>query len=451
MPAEIEIAEGDTVVFKNNDTRERWPASNIHPTHAAYPGSSIEKCFTAEEAGIFDACKGLLTGEEYAFTFTEPGSWRYHDHLYPEETGLIEVLPDEHVDESVKEWSLSGALSEFFVDIKGKLQRLFYALFPGRLDERLAAVSIFEAAQDDVVLRDLLVVASPDEVMEKLLAESGGATTIRDCHQEAHRIGRIAYELYGAPTFEQGSAACHSGYYHGAMEAFLAEQGTANLEDDIKELCDIFKSNFGRFECLHGVGHGVMAYVNYDLPAALDECDKLGDAFSSESCYGGVFMENVVAGQGLGAIPGHSTEWVNREDPHFPCNALEGGGRRTQCYLMQTSWMMTLTGFNYPKVAEYCQAAPADMRATCFQSLGRDIAGNTLRDPAQINQLCAAVPEENGYFEKCITGAVNVIIDFWGPDLKDQAAEFCVTVRDSVRPVCDSIWQNRIHDLKAAS
>ncbi len=80
-PQTLEISKGDTVTWINKDIGPHWPASAFHPTHTVYPGSSIEKCGTSEQAGIFDACQGILPGENWSFTFNEIGSWGYHDHL----------------------------------------------------------------------------------------------------------------------------------------------------------------------------------------------------------------------------------------------------------------------------------------------------------------------------------------------------------------------------------
>lgn len=78
-------------MFVNNDVDQRWPASDAHPVHADYPGSSIGKCNTPEQDSIFDACKGLAKGESFRFAFTEKGSWNYHDHLDAETGGTIVV------------------------------------------------------------------------------------------------------------------------------------------------------------------------------------------------------------------------------------------------------------------------------------------------------------------------------------------------------------------------
>jgi len=90
-PKTVIINAGETITFINKDDVKHWPASNVHPTHTTYPGSSIQKCGSADESNIFDACAGLDTGEEYSFTFDRKGNWPYHDHLHPSINGVITV------------------------------------------------------------------------------------------------------------------------------------------------------------------------------------------------------------------------------------------------------------------------------------------------------------------------------------------------------------------------
>lgn len=85
------ITAGDTVTFVNQSSGLMWTASAMHPTHTAYPGSSIAKCGTSQEQGIFDACKGVEANGEWSFTFGEKGTWNYHDHLSPTRFGTIIV------------------------------------------------------------------------------------------------------------------------------------------------------------------------------------------------------------------------------------------------------------------------------------------------------------------------------------------------------------------------
>jgi len=285
-------------------------------------------------------------------------------------------------------------------------------------------------------------------VMADIVEKSQGGS-IFDCHQEAHHIGRAEYAVEKEKAFGSCDASCHSGCYHGAMETFLNEKGTANLAENIGEICESFATNFGIFECLHGVGHGILAFVNYDMPFAIDECNKLEDSFAQTSCYGGVFMENIITGQGLGAVKDHDTKWLNQTDPYFPCNGIDQDfALQYQCYQMQTSWMLTLSGYDFAHVATECLQVPRkDMTAICFKSLGRDAAGYTLRDPARILELCNYAPKENGYYEECLSGGLNVIIDFWGPALEHQATELCRLTKDMYKKTCYTILANRLPNL----
>lgn len=76
-PSTLEIAPGTTVSFRNDGVRNHWPASAVHPTHQEYPG--------------FDALRAIPPGGHYSFTFENPGTWRYHDHLNPAKTATITV------------------------------------------------------------------------------------------------------------------------------------------------------------------------------------------------------------------------------------------------------------------------------------------------------------------------------------------------------------------------
>ena len=284
--------------------------------------------------------------------------------------------------------------------------------------------------------------------MEKLIAESGGGSAF-DCHQQAHLIGRLGYKSEGSNVFASCDYSCHSGCYHGAMESFLNEKGTANLAANIKGICDTFNIRFGIFECLHGIGHGLLAYFDYDLPAAIEECKKLNDDFAVNSCYGGLFMENILTGQGLGAKEkgDHETKWVNKTDPQYPCDGIDKNFNiQFQCYQMQTSWMLTIFNHDFTKVAMECLKAPKELIPVCYKSYGRDASGDSLRDPVKIKELCGKAPPGD-YRNQCAAGAVNVIIDFWGPGLKNQAADLCRILDEPEKNICYVTLTGRLKDL----
>lgn len=76
-PTNLELKKDQKVCWVNNDTINRWPASNIHPTHEIY--------------SEFDPKRGLTPGETWCFVFDKPGIWKFHDHLVPELVGTITV------------------------------------------------------------------------------------------------------------------------------------------------------------------------------------------------------------------------------------------------------------------------------------------------------------------------------------------------------------------------
>lgn len=76
-PETLTIKKGTTVIFKNDDSVERWPASNLHPTHGIYPE--------------FDPQQPVSVNQSWQFTFDKVGSWKYHDHLIPSIRGVIIV------------------------------------------------------------------------------------------------------------------------------------------------------------------------------------------------------------------------------------------------------------------------------------------------------------------------------------------------------------------------
>lgn len=84
-PNILNIKSGTTVIFKNNSSKAMWTASGVHPTHRLYPTTG--GCI----GSTFDACKGIQPGDSWSFTFDIPGTWKYHNHVNPSDTGSVIV------------------------------------------------------------------------------------------------------------------------------------------------------------------------------------------------------------------------------------------------------------------------------------------------------------------------------------------------------------------------
>lgn len=75
-PEELTVSLGDKVTFINNGDGNMQVASDDHPAH-----TDLEDF----ESDI------LEPGDEYSYIFDEAGTWGYHDHLNPSNTGTIEA------------------------------------------------------------------------------------------------------------------------------------------------------------------------------------------------------------------------------------------------------------------------------------------------------------------------------------------------------------------------
>lgn len=299
-------------------------------------------------------------------------------------------------------------------------------------------------------LRLFVKKVGPDLAMDRLMEQSYNLNnnSVLNCHQPAHSIGRVSYDLYGLEAFNYGSSVCQSGYYHGIIQGFLDKEGVDNLSEKIYKICSQFKTVIGRDQCFHGAGHGILNYEDYDLPKALEVCRVLGSKNLLSVCYGGVFMENFVVGRDQSTTSVHSTKWVSK-DPFFPCNAISKDYEvQRQCYLVQASWMLVLFNHDFDKVVSECLLSPEKMIPECFQSMGRHIAlvnRKSVSDYNTISSLCDKVPKKSDYYQRCIIGALDVIVDFWNKDLKNQATDLCLILPKEGKDACYTRLARRIN------
>ena len=89
-PATVTIAAGGTVTFVDQGGPRMWVASDPHPTHEGYDGTTrSQHCATGYTgAAPFDQCTASTT---YTFTFQKTGSWGYHNHANESDKGTVVV------------------------------------------------------------------------------------------------------------------------------------------------------------------------------------------------------------------------------------------------------------------------------------------------------------------------------------------------------------------------
>lgn len=280
-------------------------------------------------------------------------------------------------------------------------------------------------------------------------------------HDYTHVVGINAWdpgEDVGA-TYESCTGLYQSGCYHGVVQAYLDANGSDSTT--VYGLCNQIQAAvfdmWLRFQCVHGIGHGLVNATAMHLPRALAGCDWLVDSWDAQSCYGGAFMEFIVAGRGqshhhkkaaqqaAGEHDGHAPAPAappddhgahdhagmavaaadtfavrDRSDPLYPCSVLDTK-YQVACYMMQAGIIIEIVGADWSKISHACDDAPVSMRPACYQGVGTYVSGYTVRDPVKSIEHCSKGDEKLQVW--CYVGVAKNFVDVTAN--ADDALAFC--------------------------
>ena len=254
------------------------------------------------------------------------------------------------------------------------------------------------------------------------------------CHPLTHVIGQIAVEKYpdAGEAYLHGDAFCWSGYYHGVLEGIAGKLGNEKMFASLNTICSGITGkeqySFDYYNCVHGLGHGVMALTQDELFDSLLLCDQLNGLWEQQSCAGGVFMENVIIDN-----KNHFTKYLKPEEPLYPCTQAPEQYKGT-CFLMQTSYMLKVTGRDFKKVFGLCATAPQDYQTSCYQSLGRDASGQSVSNIVITKNTCE-LGQDFAQKANCIIGAAKDFVSYFHSD--KQALQLCDSLTTDLQTVCN--------------
>jgi len=289
----------------------------------------------------------------------------------------------------------------------------------------------FEKHYQDIVVQETIAVAFVD-----LKARYDESAYVRAfCHPIVHVIGRAAAQKYAdvGDAYTEGDHFCWSGYYHGVMEGMLQDTASEDLPNKINAICNGVSGkadySFDYYNCVHGLGHGVMYITDNELFEALNLCDSLSGGWEKESCYGGVFMENVITD-----FENHFTKYLKPDDLLYPCTAVKEKNRHS-CYLMQTSYILKENGYNFVEAFHLCSTIEEKHIDTCYRSIGRDASGSTVSDIERTKNYCLLGIDYRQQ-SSCTMGAVRDFISYFHSDI--QAKQLCEALPSELHDVCFS-------------
>lgn len=273
---------------------------------------------------------------------------------------------------------------------------------------------------------------------------SKNAYVASQCHPIMHSIGIEASKKYPnvAEAFANADSFCWSGFYHGILEGVVGRIGEENLLTQINGICDGIpgkeKYNFDYFNCVHGIGHGIMELKGDNLFTSLDICDSLKGDWEQNSCYGGVYMENVMVYNRYG-----KSDYLKASDVAYPCDAVKDK-YKPQCYLNQTSFALELNKYDFTKTFSMCTGVEAEYRDICNQSMGRDAGNQASHDSNRTKELCY-IPKDQNDRINCIIGAVKEFVSYYHSD--KEAVTFCNGLDQIDRSGCLSVGETYYRGL----
>ena len=290
---------------------------------------------------------------------------------------------------------------------------------------------------------------------------SRDSTLQREGHQLAHALGRSAVTAHGgnAAVIRECRPVFASGCYHGVVEAALHSEGRIDMPE-LERLCRSVKGPGGpapAFECIHGLGHGVLGARRYDVDATLRDCDALSTPRLAASCHAGAFMEAINASVGAPAMhgthrhaAGHAPRAVpsltiDPADPYTPCRDY-GDPYATSCWLFQGFVILRASDFDPARALQVCDGAPDGRAARCYESVGHQLTGLLQRGDRWMLEQCGK--GQPALAPHCAAGATLALnaMDWSGA----RAARLCAAAPAEWKETCYRTAADALVDLAPA-
>jgi hypothetical protein len=265
-----------------------------------------------------------------------------------------------------------------------------------------------------------------------------------DVHLLGHVVGDILYKQKGAKGILDCTQDFRNACSHTIVVGTLLEKGPSSF-GEIADLCRQAPGGRGAYTmCFHGLGHGVLAYNDYELPKAVQMCEKAGKDAEYGECVGGTIMEMISGVHDRAVWEVKSKEYFKASDPLYPCDSsIIPASAKSFCYMYLTPHLFQAAGADlqspdpatFSKAFSYCEAISGPNRLSCLSSFGkefvvlaqnRDIrAIDTMNDDQfrLVMSWCGKSASKDGK-DACVASSLNSI--YWGGENNPlAAARFC--------------------------
>lgn len=269
-----------------------------------------------------------------------------------------------------------------------------------------------------------------------------------DTHTIAHYVGYILYEERGSDaitfcTEEYLDDAC----VHAIVIQGLVREGHQALQYLTNACENLPRGTSAYADCFHGMGHGILSYLNYDYEETVTQCKEVGILASQQGsqqehqalyvwkqCIDGATMELFQPLHDKQAQAMVKETYLPDSDPLMPCDAsFLPDEVRSSCYIYVRSRALRAAGIahddfslnadKHRKALSYCEAIPnVGDRKACYGGFGMHFVytanGNDNRtfqdmnDEAlkKINTLCSLAPTLDWQSPCVLTAAETILI-----------------------------------------
>jgi len=232
------------------------------------------------------------------------------------------------------------------------------------------------------------------------------------CHQIGHHLGMWLYAYIGdiADSLAHAKMICGGSIYHGVIQNYLAVEHFSDKdlsEIDFAEICPEIKGHpysIDRWQCLHGIGHGLTIFFDSDVFKAVQICERFEPGWEQISCSKGVFMQNVVTNFETGGGE------FDDDDLYYPCNKVESKWA-PPCYHYHPTYILLkndrLLGESYK---DCDNILPEEFVKYCYHGMGRQLERNIAGKIEHALKLCR-FGLNTDYHKDCFRGMVMTIVN----------------------------------------
>ncbi|MBI3420889.1 MAG: hypothetical protein HY006_02395 [Candidatus Sungbacteria bacterium] len=285
-----------------------------------------------------------------------------------------------------------------------------------------------------------------------------------DMHLLGHIVGDILYRQQGAEGMRVCTQDFRNACSHSIVVGLFTEKGETALPQ-IVEACRQAPGQSGAYTmCFHGLGHGILAALDYDMPRAIEICKKTGRSELSQ-CISGMVMEIIGGGfHNKELWEKQHKKYLSDPNPLSLCQQdFMPSEARSMCFVYLTPHLFEAAGGSlasptpkdFKKAFTLCDALPLPdtvNRNSCFGGFGkefvvlaknrdiRNIEYMTQEELGRIRTWCFLAPHEKG-ITACVEHAMQSL--YWGGENdRDVAIRFCSLMSED--PYRSSCFENLI-------